>query len=131
LFQKSPSNIPDHYYIGFKVTMPPHAATPPHTHGGGTVVAVLLKGRVVNQMVCPEHDCTSQGTGAMVHTAGETWYEPPGCHHVRSENPDDTEAEFLAFFVVSKEKVDKEGLQSLVVIDAEVNEQAEGKPETG
>ena len=119
-FQQSPSNIPDHYYLGLRVTAPAHAATPPHTHGGAAVVATMIRGRMINQMVCPEHDASSQGTGPKIVTAGETWYEPPGCHHVRSENPDDSEAEFLAIFVVSKEKIDKEGLGSLVVIDADM-----------
>lgn len=124
LFQKSPSDIPDHYYIGFKITAPLYAAIPPHTHVGGPLVAFLLKGRMVNQMVSPEHDPTSQGTGAKLYTAGETWYEPPGCHHVRSENPDDSEAEFMAFFVVS-EKIVREGLQSLVLLGADVDGEAE------
>lgn len=82
----------------------------------------MLKGKMLNQMVCPDHGPDSQGSEPKVYSAGESWYEPPGCHHVRSENIGDEEAEFLAVFVVSKEKVDKEGLQSLVVIDAEVEE---------
>lgn len=123
-FQHSPSNIPDHYYIGLRVNAPVGSATPPHTHGGAAIVATMIKGKMLNQMVCPDHDPDSQGSGAIVHSAGESWYEPPGCHHVRSENIGDEEAEFLAVFVVSKEKIDKEGLQSLVVIDAAVNEQA-------
>jgi quercetin dioxygenase-like cupin family protein len=103
-----------------KVTAPVNAATPPHTHGGGAIVATMIKGKMLNQMVCPEHDPDSQGTGPKIYSVGESWYEPPGCHHVRSENAGPEEAEFIATFVVSKAKVDNEGLQSLVVIDAEV-----------
>lgn len=76
---------------------------------------------MLNQMVCPDEDQDGQGT-TKICSAGESWYEPPGCHHVRSENIGDEEAEFLAVFVVSKQKVDKEGLKSLVVIDAELAE---------
>jgi hypothetical protein len=82
---------------------------------------------MLNQMVCPDDDPDSQGSGAKIYSVGESWYEPPGCHHVRSENAGDEEAEFIAVFVVSKEKVDKEGLQSLVVIDADVEEQKQSK----
>lgn len=78
----------------------------------------MIRGKVLNQMVCPHHDPDSQGTGPKIYGVGENWYEPPGCHHVRSENVGDEEAQFMAWFVVSKEKVDKEGLMGLVVIDA-------------
>lgn len=121
-FMEQPSNIPDHYYLGLKVTAPVNAATPPHTHGGGAIAATMIKGKMLNQMVCPDHDPESQGSGPKVYGPGETWYEPPGCHHVRSENVGDEEAEFIAVFVIDKKKVDTEGLQSLVVIDAAVEE---------
>jgi quercetin dioxygenase-like cupin family protein len=124
-FQERPSNMPDHYFIGLRVLAPPHAATPPHTHGGAAVAATMIRGRMINQMVCPHHEASSQGTGPQLHSAGESWYEPPGCHHVRSENPDDTEAEFIAVFVISKEKIDRDGLGSLVVIDNDVEDQTE------
>ncbi|KAK5047504.1 hypothetical protein LTR84_006601 [Exophiala bonariae] len=122
VFQESPSNIPDHYYLGLMVTAPVNAATPPHTHGGGAIVATMIRGKMLNQMVCPHHDPDSQGTGPKVYSVGESWYEPPGCHHVRSENVGDEEAQFLAVFVIDKKKVDTEGLASLVVIDAAVEE---------
>lgn len=118
----SPPNIPDHYYIGLKVNAPANSATPPHTHGGGAVAATMIRGRMVNQMICPHHEPDSQGTGVEILGAGESWYEPPGCHHVRSENPFDEEAEFMTWFVVSKEYVDREGIAGLVVLDAAVEE---------
>ena len=126
-FTHAPSNLPDHYYLGLRVTAPVNAATPPHTHGGAAIVVTMIRGKMLNQMVCPDHDPESQGTGPKVYSVGDTWYEPPGCHHVRSENVGDEEAEFLAAFVVSREKVDKEGLRSLVVIDAEVEEAKQSK----
>jgi quercetin dioxygenase-like cupin family protein len=123
----TPSNIPDHYYLGLRVTAGVNAATPPHTHGGAAIVATMIKGKMLNQMVCPDEDPSSQGSGPKVYSAGESWYEPPGCHHVRSENVGDDEAEFLAVFVVAKQKVDTEGIKSLVVIDAEVEEAKQAK----
>jgi len=34
------------------------------------------------------------------------WYEAPGCHHVRSENAGDEEAQFLANCIIDTEKLD-------------------------
>ncbi|KAG7415952.1 hypothetical protein Forpe1208_v005444 [Fusarium oxysporum f. sp. rapae] len=40
-------------------------------------------------------------SGAKVYGPGESWYEAPGCHHVRSENAGNDEALFIANLVVS------------------------------
>lgn len=79
-------------------------------------------------MVCPHHEAESQGDGAKVYEVGESWYEMPGCHHVRSENggEGDEEAEFVAWFVVEKGVVDRDGLAGLVVVDAAVEEKEKG-----
>ncbi|KAF4414760.1 hypothetical protein FACUT_13989 [Fusarium acutatum] len=39
-------------------------------------------------------------SGAKVYGLGESWYETPGYHHVRSENAGNDEASFLANLVV-------------------------------
>ena len=76
------------------------------------------------QMVCPDHDPDSQGTGAKVYEVGESWYEPPGCHHVRSHNASDTEeCVFVASFVIETEKLERLGVMgALVQIDEDVRE---------
>lgn len=59
-----------------------------------------------------------------IYKEGETWYEAPGCHHVRSENVSaEEEARFVAVFVVDDEVVEKHGYGGLVVLDAD-NEKA-------
>lgn len=120
--QESPANIPGHYYLGLKVVVPVNGSTPPHTHGGAAIQATMVRGKMLNQMVCPHHEPDSQGTGPKIFDVGDSWYEPPGCHHVRSENVGDKEAEFVAWFVVKKETVDNGGIRALVVIDAAVEE---------
>jgi hypothetical protein len=40
-------------------------------------------------------------SGAKVYGPGESWYEAPGCHHVRSETVGNEEALFIANLVVS------------------------------
>jgi len=64
-------------------------------------------------------------SGAKFFEPGQTWYEAPGCHHVRSENAsDDEEAEFVVNMVIETEKLEKaakEGdvTKAIVVLDVE------------
>lgn len=46
---------------------------------------------------------TTHDSGARVYGPGESWYEAPGCHHVRSENAGEGEAVFVANLVVGDE----------------------------
>ena len=60
--------------------------------------------------------------------AGETWYEAPGCHHVRGENVSkDEEASFFAIFVIDKAVVENQGMGVLFQLDADM----EGKERKG
>ena len=43
-------NTPDKSILGLKVTFPPGAATPPHTHHGASVAVNVLSGSVFNKM---------------------------------------------------------------------------------
>ena len=63
---------------------------------------------MLNQMVHSYVDPVTGETkthdsGPKVYGPGESWYEAPGCHHVRSENVGDEEAVFIANLVVSDE----------------------------
>ncbi|KAL8951510.1 MAG: hypothetical protein Q9222_002513 [Ikaeria aurantiellina] len=107
-----PPNIPGKSLITLLVTLPPNAATPPHTHNGAAVTALMLRGASLNQMNEDEPH---------VYREGESWYEAPGCHHVRSENScegEGEEASLYAVFVVDDGVVEKEGLEGLMVFDA-------------
>ena len=120
-----PENLPGKTLVGLKVTCPPNSVTPPHYHGGSVVTATMIRGKTLNQMVCPDHDPQSQGTGPLIMGEGDSWYEPPGCHHVRSENPFEEQAEFVANFVADTERIEELGLvAALVVIDAEEEQKA-------
>lgn len=119
VYNKQPSNIPGMTYIGLKVRMPVNAATPPHRHGGAAVTATIIKGTMINQMECGDPDDDGK---AKIYKAGDSWYEPPGCHHVRAENAGDEELEFIANFVIETSKLEKYGPQAaLVQIDAAVD----------
>ena len=102
-------------YIGLRVIAPVNSATPAHKHGGAAVVATMIRGRMLNQMVCD-----GESDGPKIHSEGDCWYEPPGCHHVRNENAGDEEAVFIANFVIETKKIEELGiLNALVQIDAE------------
>jgi hypothetical protein len=72
------------------------------------------------QMVCPGEDPEGQGSGLKYFGPGDSWYEPPGCHHVRSSNAStEEECEFIATLIVDTERIERLGvIDALVVIDA-------------
>ncbi|CAG9946241.1 unnamed protein product [Clonostachys rosea f. rosea IK726] len=134
-----PSNLPGKTWTGVLVSGPPNAATPPHTHAGAAVVATVIRGHVLNQMVHTHFDpVTGQkkehSSGAKIYGPGESWYEAPGCHHVRSENAGSEDCEFVANLILDSsvfEGLDLEDrsqlgdiqkIQRFVVIDADVEE---------
>lgn len=123
-YHQQPSNIPGMTYVGLKVTAPVNSATPPHKHGGAAVVAIMVSGSMLNQMVCG-----GETSEPKIHSAGDSWYEPPGCHHVRSENVGDEEAVFVANFVIETKKIEELGIvDALVQIDAaEEEKKSKGK----
>ena len=95
--------------------LPRRCCDPPHKHGGAAVIGNVVQGHVLNQMVCD-----GEIHGLIIHSAGDSWYEPPGCHHVRCENGGDEEAIFVANFVIETTKIEELGIAAaLVQIDAE------------
>ncbi|MCJ1461333.1 hypothetical protein MMC28_011715, partial [Mycoblastus sanguinarius] len=114
-----PSNIPGKSLITLLVTLPPNAATPPHTHSNAAISASMIQGTALNQMNCSK---------PFISSVGESFYEAPGCHHVRSENTSKTEnAKFSVVMIVDDEVV-KDGYEMLAVLDAEVEEKRQAEP---
>ena len=82
----------------------------------------MLAGSAVNQM-----NADPAGT----YAAGETWFEGPGCHHVRSENVSGEDggggkgqdAKFYAVIIVDDEVLEKNGVEGVFVLDAAVEEE--------
>ena len=96
----------------------------PHTHGGAAVFATVIRGTACMQMVCPDEDPNGQGSGKKLYEVGDSWYEPPGCHHVVSCNASEKEeCEFIATLIVDSERVERLGVVgAVVVLDADVAE---------
>lgn len=73
------------------VNYAPGQASTPHMHAN-SVYAYVLAGTIESQL----------GNGTLkTYKTGETWYEPPGSHHLVSRNASRTEAATLLVFAVS------------------------------
>ncbi|MEU4091637.1 cupin domain-containing protein [Streptomyces sp. NPDC026673] len=90
-FEQALPNIKGKTFTSAIVDYPPDGRTPPHRHGDAFVYAYVLKGTVRSQLV---------GEPVRTYRKGEYWIEPPGAHHVLSENASRTEpAQLLVVFV--------------------------------
>lgn len=108
LYDYELKNAPGKSIVAMELFFPPNGWTPPHRHGGATVVAYVTEGRVLSGM---------NGNPPKVYNVGESFMEMPGCHHTVGENDSKTEpAKVIANFVVDTEVL-KDGYQALVVLD--------------
>ncbi|MBP1822154.1 quercetin dioxygenase-like cupin family protein [Mycobacterium sp. OAE908] len=93
LFTQALPNAPGKTFTSAIVSFPPGARAVPHRHGDAFVYAYVLEGAVSSQL---------EGQSAHVYHQGENWYEPPGAHHVATENASQTaEAKLLVVFVAT------------------------------
>ncbi|MCJ1241265.1 hypothetical protein MMC14_009269 [Varicellaria rhodocarpa] len=115
-----PPNIPGKALITLLVSLPPNSKTPPHTHNGAAVTALILRGATLNQMNCDE---------PFISREGDTFYEAPGCHHVRGENASVVPGEvstFYAVFVIDEEVIERQGYGGLVILDVDAEKREAG-----
>jgi catalase len=76
-----------------EVDFPARNKADPHRHGQAFVYAYVLSGAVRSQLA---------GEPAQTYLAGESWFEPPGAHHVLTENLSRTKpARLLVIFVAN------------------------------
>jgi len=93
VFEHALPNVEGKRMVAVTVNYPPGARSLAHRHAASAFIyAYVLSGSIRSQV----------GTEpAKVYHAGEGFYEPPGSHHVISENASDKEAaSLLAVFVV-------------------------------
>jgi quercetin dioxygenase-like cupin family protein len=87
-------NAPGLQLKAITVTYAPGAKSRPHVHDASVFVYVLsgtVRSRIAGQ---PVH----------LYRAGESWFEPPGTHHLVSENASESEpARLLVVFVARPE----------------------------
>jgi quercetin dioxygenase-like cupin family protein len=93
LFQQALPNVSGKTFTSAIVTFPPGARAVPHRHGDAFVYAYVLDGAVSSQL---------EGEPAHVYHPGENWSEPPGAHHLATENTSSTEpAKLLVVFIAN------------------------------
>ena len=86
-------------------------------YAGAAIVATVIKGHVLNQMVHTHTDMktgkiTERHSGPKIYGPGESWYEAPGCHHVRSETVGVEEAQFIANMIISNDVLEVLGIKA-------------------
>lgn len=73
------------------VYFPPGARAAPHRHGSAFVYAYVLEGTVRSQLA---------GEPVRTYHQGQNWVEPPGAHHLLTENTSATKpAKLLVIFI--------------------------------
>jgi quercetin dioxygenase-like cupin family protein len=91
LLQQALPNVQGKTFTSAIVDFPPGARAVPHRHGEAFVYAYVLEGAVRSQL---------NDEPARTYRQGGNWAEPPGAHHVLTENTSRTErARLLVVFV--------------------------------
>jgi quercetin dioxygenase-like cupin family protein len=81
------------YVLLATVSYTPGQASATHMHPG-SIFAYVLEGHVVSQL---------EGSPARTYGPGESWYEPPGAHHLVSRNASNSEPAKLLVFAITGE----------------------------
>ncbi|HEX6468871.1 MAG TPA: cupin domain-containing protein [Streptosporangiaceae bacterium] len=91
LLQQALPNVKGKTFTSVIVSFPPAARAVPHRHGAAFVYAYVLEGTVRSQLA---------GEPARTYHQGENWVEPPGAHHLRTDNTSQTQpAKLLVVFI--------------------------------
>ncbi|WP_236570293.1 cupin domain-containing protein [Streptomyces mexicanus] len=91
LLQQALPNVKGKTFTSEIVDFPPKARAVPHRHGQAFVYAYVLEGTVRSQLA---------GRPVTTYHQGDNWVEPPGAHHLLTENTSPTErARLLVVFV--------------------------------
>ena len=77
VFQHDLPNIQGKIFTVVEVDFAPGTRAEPHRHGQAFVFAYVLSGVVRSQLA---------GEPVRTYRAGQSWFEPPGAHHVLTEN---------------------------------------------
>lgn len=91
LLQQALPNVKGKTFTSLIVDFPPNARAMPHRHGQAFVYAYVLEGTVRSQLA---------GEPVRTYHQGDNWVEPPGAHHLLTENTSPTkQARLLVVFV--------------------------------
>lgn len=92
-FEQAITNIPGKSLVAVEVNFAPGETSAPHHHAkSGFLYVYVVQGAIESQL---------GGEAAHTYRAGDSFFEPPGTHHVLARNVSTTEpAKLLAVFVV-------------------------------
>jgi quercetin dioxygenase-like cupin family protein len=92
-FSHAITNLPGKSLVAVEVLYPPGGASLPHSHAKSAFIyAYVVSGAIESQV---------DNQPARIYTAGQSFYETPGAHHLISRNASKTvPAKLLAVFVV-------------------------------
>ncbi|MFI7642462.1 cupin domain-containing protein [Nonomuraea sp. NPDC049400] len=91
LLERALPNVKGKTFTSAIADFPPAARAVPHRHGNAFVHAYVLEGTVRSQLA---------GEPVRTYRQGESWVEPPGAHHVLTENTSRTKhAKLLVTFI--------------------------------
>jgi quercetin dioxygenase-like cupin family protein len=91
LFERPLPNVKGKTFTSEIVYFPPNARAAPHRHGSAFVYAYVLEGAVRSQLA---------GEPVRTYHQGQYWFEPPGAHHLLTENTSRTKpAKLLVIFI--------------------------------
>lgn len=108
LYDYELKSAPGKSIVALELEYPPNGFTPPHRHGGATVMALVTEGHILSGM---------NGNPPKVYEVGESFIEQPGCHHTVGENNSQRKgAKAIAVFFVDTEVV-RQGYEGLTVLD--------------
>jgi quercetin dioxygenase-like cupin family protein len=89
-------NLPGKSVVAIEVSFAPGEASRPHHHARSAFIYVYVLAGTIRSQV--------EGEPARDYRAGDSWFEPPGAHHVQSRNLSATQpAKLLAVFVVDSD----------------------------
>jgi quercetin dioxygenase-like cupin family protein len=91
LLKQALPNVKGKTFTSAIVNFPPAARAVPHRHGNAFVYAYVLEGTVRSRL---------GGEPVRTYRQGQNWVEPPGAHHVLTENTSHTQpAKLLVIFI--------------------------------
>jgi quercetin dioxygenase-like cupin family protein len=94
LFEQPLPNVKGKTFTSAIVYFPPDARAAPHRHGSAFVYAYVLEGTVRSRL---------GGEPVRTYHQGQNWFEPPGAHHLLTENTSQTKpAKLLVIFVSNR-----------------------------
>lgn len=91
IFKRAHPELADKEVLVKRIELKPGASAPPHVHPG------MVTGYVANGTI----EFQLQGEELQTLKAGDTFFEPPGSHHIVARNPGDKETAVIIAFVVN------------------------------